>query len=78
MQRLPDGELEFRHPCGYVIPQVPPARELVADSEALLRTQTAAAGVEVGAKTLLPNWDGARLNLGYAISVMHPRANGGH
>ena len=78
VQRLPDGELEFRHPCGYVIPQVPPAPELAADSEALLRTQTAAAGVEVGAKTLLPNWDGARLNLGYAISVMHPRANGGH
>ena len=78
VRRLPDGELEVRHPCGYVIPQVPPAPKLAGDSEALLRRQTAAARVEVGAKTLLPNWDGARLNLGYAISVMHPRANGGY
>ncbi|HEU5193109.1 MAG TPA: hypothetical protein VFW70_00115, partial [Methylomirabilota bacterium] len=73
-----DGELEFRHPCGYVIPQVPRAPELAGDSEALLRAQSAAAGAQIDATTLRPNWDGARLNLHYAISVMHPRANGGH
>ena len=78
MQRRADGELEFRHPCGYVLPPVPPAPELVGNSEALLRAQTAAGGIQVDATTLRPNWDGTRLNLGYAISVMHPRANGGH
>ena len=78
VQRLPDGELEFRHPCGYVIPQVPQASELAGDSETLLRMHTAAGRIQVDATTLRPNWDGTRLNLGYAISVMHPRANGGH
>jgi hypothetical protein len=37
-----------------------------------------AVGVHLDAHTLTPNWGGERLNLGYAISVMHPRANGGH
>ena len=76
--RLPDGELEFRHPCGYVLPQVPPTPELAGDTEAVLRTHAAAGGVQVDATTLRPDWDGTRLNLHYAISVMHPRANGGH
>jgi len=67
VERLADGELEFRHPNGWVLPAVPVAPEVRAHAE-----------VHVGADTLRPNWSGERLNLGYAISVMHPRANGGY
>ena len=76
VKRLADGELEFRRPNGWVFPDVPPMPELQRDSEGLLRAETAAAGVHVDATTLRPNWSGERLNLGYAIDVMHPRAIG--
>ena len=62
---------------GRVLAQVPPAPELASDSEKALRTATSAAGVIVGPTTLRPRWDATRLDLHYAISVMHPRANGG-
>jgi hypothetical protein len=76
VERLRGGELEFRHPCGWVLPQVPAGPELAGDSVAALRAATAAGGVHVDAHTLTPNWGGERLNLGYAIDVMHPRAIG--
>jgi hypothetical protein len=49
-----------------------------ADAGETLRAQNAAVAVQVNRNTLRPDWDGTRLNLHYAISVMHPRANGGH
>ena len=78
LQRLENGDLEFRDMYGRILDQVPQAPELSADSEEALSTATSAAGVNVGPTTLRPNWDGTRLDLHYAISVMHPRANGGH
>jgi len=57
-----------------VLPQVPAPPEVAVDAEARLRGDNAAAGVHVDAHTLRPDWDGTRLNLGYAISVMHPLA----
>jgi hypothetical protein len=77
VERLPDGALQFRHPCGWVLPQVPAAPELARDSEAILHDANAADGIHVDARTLTPNWDGTRLDLRWAIDVMHPRANGG-
>ena len=74
--RLADGELEFRHPYGWVLPPVPAPPEVAGDAEARLRADNAAAGVHVDAHTLRPDWDGTRLDLGYAIDVMHPRAIG--
>ena len=76
VQRLADGTLEFRDPRGRIVPQVPPPPALVGDSEELLRAENAAVGVQVDAHTLTPNWGGERLNLGWAIDVMHPRAIG--
>jgi hypothetical protein len=76
LQRLADGELEFRDPRGRVVPHVPPPPVLRGDSEQLLRDDNASAGVHVDAHTLTPNWGGERLNLGWAIDVMHPRAIG--
>ena len=78
VERLPDGALQFRQPQGWVIPEVPEPPEVAADGGDALRSETAAAGVHVDANTLRPDWDGTRLNLGWAIDVMHPRANGGH
>jgi hypothetical protein len=76
VERLADGDLEFRDPRGRVVPQVPPPPTLTGDSEALLHAENAAAGVHLDAHTLTPNWGGERLNLGWAIDVMHPRAIG--
>jgi len=55
---------------------VPAPPEVAGDAAARLRADNAAAGVHVDAHTLRPDWDGTRLNLGYAIDVMHPRAIG--
>jgi hypothetical protein len=40
-----------------------------------LRARNEAEGVQIDAKTSLPNWAGERLDLGWAISVMHPLAS---
>ena len=72
MKRLATGELEFRHPCGWALPQVPPSPEVPTDAEAALRAQNE--GVQLDARTLTPAWDGTRLNVAWAIDCMHPRA----
>ena len=76
MKRLTDGELGFRDPKGWLIPDAPKLPAVPADGGETLRLQTTTAGVDVDANTLRPRWDGTRLDLHYAISVMHPRANG--
>ena len=68
--RLADGELEFRRPNGWVLPDAPAMPG--ADGERTLRAQNA--GVEVNARTLTPPWDGTRFSVSYAIDVLHPRA----
>src|SRR5256885_13510783 len=54
VERLPGGELQFRTPNGWVIPEAPAlpdvAGELTPDAQ-------------VDARTLTPNWDGTRLEL---------------
>jgi len=48
--------------------------EVTVDAEQILREQNA--GVHLDAHRLTPRWCGDRLNLGWAIDVMHPRAIG--
>jgi hypothetical protein len=74
VERLADGELEFRHPCGWVLPQVPATPPVSADAEAALRAQNA--GVRLDAQTLKPAWGGERFNVAWAIDCLHPRAIG--
>jgi len=74
VERLPDGELEFRHPNGWVLPQAPSSPGAPENAEEILRAQNA--GVRLDATSLRPNWSGERPNLGYVIDVMHPRAIG--
>ena len=74
VERLADGELQFRSPHGWILPDVPATPAVPTDAANTLRA--ANAGVQLDAHTLKPNWSGERLNLGWAIDVMHPRAIG--
>ena len=76
MERLANGDLEFRHPYGWVLPQAPPMPDVGGDAERTLRAENMPTGVHPDAKSLTPRWDGTPLNLDYAISVMHPGRSG--
>jgi hypothetical protein len=43
---------------------------------AIIRTQNDAVGLRLHAHTATPAWHGERLDLGYAIDVLHPLALG--
>ena len=72
--RLPDGELEFKNPYGLIVPELPPRAELPEDPEGVIRAQNEANGLALDARTTMCNWLGERLDVGYAIDVLHPRA----
>jgi hypothetical protein len=74
VERRADGELEFRRPSGRVLPEVPPPPEVAADPVAVIRTRNEANGLHLHARTTMPGWLGERLDVGYAIDVLHPRA----
>jgi len=72
--RGPDGALCFRRPDGRLLPEVPPPAAVPADPVNALRTQHDAQGVRLHAQTMTAGWLGERLNLGWAIAVLHPLA----
>ena len=74
VERQPDGELQFRRPNGRVIPDVPPSPGLPEDPVAAIRARNEADGLTLHARTAMPLWLGERLDLGYAIDVLHPLA----
>jgi Domain of unknown function (DUF222)/HNH endonuclease len=74
LSRAPDGTLEFRRPDGQPLPEVPPSPLAPADPVVALRDQHAAAGLAIHARTSCPGWLGERLDVGWAIDVLHPRA----
>jgi hypothetical protein len=74
VERLPDGELEFRHPRGWVIPEVPPAPPVLADAFDVIRAANESHGLARHARTARPGWLGERLSVTYAIDVLHPLA----
>jgi Domain of unknown function (DUF222)/HNH endonuclease len=72
VERQANGQLVFRRPDGRPLPDVPaPAAVPAAPCEAL-RAQNKAR--DINARTSIPGWQGERLDVGYAISVLHPRA----
>lgn len=75
VERDADGTLTFRMPNGWPIPAVPPARAVPPDPIEALVTAHQARGLAIGAATSMPDWLGERLDLGLAISVLHPAAN---
>jgi hypothetical protein len=76
VERQPDGELQFRRPDGRLLPAAPPSPKVGEDVVNQLRARHAAQGLHLDGRTAMPGWSGERLNVGYAIDVLHPRATG--
>jgi 5-methylcytosine-specific restriction endonuclease McrA len=76
VERQPDGGLRFRRPDGQLLPDVPPPAAAPADAVGALRTGLEARGLRLHARTACPAWLGERLDLGWAIDVLHPLATG--
>src|SRR5881628_1187623 len=74
VDRQPDGEFWFRRPDGRPLPEVPPPLEVLGDPVKMLHTQHDTEGVVLNARTTTPGWLGERLDVGWAIDVLHPLA----
>jgi hypothetical protein len=74
MERRPDGELLFRRPDGRPLPEIPPSPAVPDDPVRTLRARNEAAGLHLHARTTCPGWLGERLDVGWALDVLHPRA----
>jgi 5-methylcytosine-specific restriction endonuclease McrA len=74
VDRQPDGELQFRRPDGRPLPEVPAPATVPADPVQTLRERHEAQGFRLHARTAFPGWLGERLDLGWAIDVLHPLA----
>jgi 5-methylcytosine-specific restriction endonuclease McrA len=74
VDRQPDGGLRFRRPDGRLLSDVPPPAAVPADPVQALRAQHDAQGLRLHARTACPSWLGERLDVGWAIDVLHPLA----
>ena len=70
-----DDALLFRRPDGRPLPAVPPPPPVPVNPIEEVRGRHEADGLDIGMRTGLPAWLGERLDLSWAISVLHPRAN---
>ena len=75
VERLPDGALRFRRPDGRFFPEAPPAPEVPHDPVKALRARHEADGLDLHARTAMPFWTGERLDVSWAIDVLHPLAS---
>ena len=76
LDRAPDGELRFRRPNGRLLPEVPRPPAVPDNPIKILRARHEAEGLVLHARTAIPGWLGERLDVGYAIDVLHPLARG--
>ena len=76
VERLGEGALQFRRPDGRILPDVPPPASVCADPVQTLRARHDARGLSLHSRTLCPHWLGQPFDLGYAIDVLHPLAQG--
>jgi 5-methylcytosine-specific restriction endonuclease McrA len=74
LDRQSDGELRFSRPDGRPLPEVPRPAEVLDDPVTVLRARNDAEGLVVHARTATPGWLGERLDVGWAIDVLHPLA----
>jgi len=77
VERRADGELTFRHPYGWVIPEVPPPMAIADDPVARIRGCNEAEDLELDAHSATPGWLGERLDVRRVIDVLHPLARNG-
>jgi hypothetical protein len=74
VERQPEGGLLFRGPDGRILPESPPPAAVPADPVEALRAQHNALRLPIHARTATPGWLGERLDVGWAIDVLHPLA----
>jgi len=74
VEREPDGTLQFRRPDGRPFPDVPPPPTLQGDPMEVLRSRDENAAQQIHAWSAMPWWRGERLDVGWAIDVLHPLA----
>ena len=72
--RESDGALHFRRPDGRPLPEVPVPAAVPVDAVQVLRARHEAQGLKLHARTGCAGWLGERLDLGWAIGVLHPLA----
>jgi 5-methylcytosine-specific restriction endonuclease McrA len=76
VERCPDGALRFRRPDGRLLLDVPSSPNVPSDPIKILRARNEANGLRLDARTTMPSWLGERLNVGWAIGVLHPGSLG--
>ncbi|MBI1958281.1 MAG: HNH endonuclease, partial [Candidatus Rokubacteria bacterium] len=76
VERGPDGALHFRRPDGRPLADVPPPAAVPAHPVRALRARHEAQALRLHARTACPGWLGERLDVGWAIDVLHPLATG--
>jgi hypothetical protein len=74
LTREASGELTFRTPDGRRFDVVPTPPAIRLDAAGELRAHNDAFGLHIDAHTSTPSWLGERLDLDYAIAVLHPLA----
>ena len=72
LTREADGGVRVTRPDGRPLPEVPPPSLPPINPVEALRAWNAAAGLRLHARTAIPRWYGERLNLVYALDVLHP------
>lgn len=72
VRSMPGGELRFFRPDGRPLAAAPSMPTIGADPLALLNTQLAARGIVVDREAVLPSWDGAPLDLAWAVDRLRP------
>ena len=70
----PTGHCNFRRPDGRLLPEVPTPSAVPADPVQALRARHDAQGLRLHARTTCPGWLGERLDVVWAIDVLHPLA----
>jgi hypothetical protein len=74
VERRPDGELRFLRPDGRPLPDSPALPAVPGDPVGMLRARHDECGLNIHARTAMPGWLGERLDVGWAIDVLHPLA----
>jgi hypothetical protein len=74
--RGPDGALRFRRPDGRPLPEVPLPAPVPKEPVGALRAVHESHGLRLDAQTACAGWLGERLDVGWAIDVLHPLAQG--
>ena len=72
--RGPDGALRFRRPDGRPLPEVPLPAPVPEKPVEALRVAHESQGLRLNARTACAGWLGERLNVEWAIDVLHPLA----